>query len=186
MNGKVKKRIIKVTMGLVISISLISSIGFFIHIKENYQVISTSKECKNDIRNLQEEYIEVMYKKILNEDTSKTLGENLDYYNEILSNSDSIKSKIEDIYAALQENKIQDSNLYGYLDSAKTFLVSIDKVYNLFKEGAEGNFTNLNNLSEEEAQAMVKRIKSSYNTLVMDYKNLKLNNKKVNELQKEI
>ena len=106
------------------------------------------------------------------------MGENLDYYNEVLRNSDSIKSKIEDIYGELQENKIQDSNLYGYLDSAKTFLVSIDKIYNLFKEGAEGNFTNLNNLSEEESQEMVKRIQTNYNIVVMDYKNLKLNNRK--------
>ena len=165
-------------MGLVISISLFSVIGFIVHMKENYNILNTSRECKDDIRNLQEEYIEVMYKKILNEDTSKTLGENLDYYNEVLRNSDSIKSKIEDIYGELQENKIQDSNLYGYLDSAKTFLVSIDKIYNLFKEGAEGNFTNLNNLSEEESQEMVKRIQTNYNIVVMDYKNLKLNNRK--------
>lgn len=160
-------------MALIISISLFSVIGFIVHMKENYNILNTSRECKDDIRNLQEEYIEVMYKKILNEDTSKTLGENLDYYNEVLRNSDSIKSKIEDIYGELQENEIQDSNLYGYLDSAKTFLVSIDKVYNLFKQGAEGNFTNLNNLTEEESQVMVKRIKSSYNTLVIDYKKLK-------------
>lgn len=173
LNLKMKKKILKVTMGLVISISLFSVIGFIVHMKENYNILNTSRECKDDIRNLQEEYIEVMYKKILNEDTSKTLGENLDYYNEVLRNSDSIKSKIEDIYGELQENEIQDSNLYGYLDSAKTFLVSIDKVYNLFKQGAEGNFTNLNNLTEEESQVMVKRIKSSYNTLVIDYKKLK-------------
>ena len=171
-----KKRIIKITMALVISISLFSGIGFVIHVKENYNILNTSKECKDDIINLQEEYIEVIYKKILNEDTSKTLGENLDYYNEVLGNSNSTKSKIEDIYAKLQKDKIQDSSLYGYLDDAKTFLVSIDKVYSLFKEGSEGNFTNLNNLSEEESRAMVNRIKWSYNTLVIDYKKMKLNN----------
>ncbi|MCR4943892.1 MAG: hypothetical protein K5986_05445, partial [Clostridium sp.] len=72
MNKEMKKKITKFTTILITAISLVSVIGFFVDTSKNYRVIKESKELRQEIKVLHNDYIEPLYSNIISEDTSKS------------------------------------------------------------------------------------------------------------------
>ncbi|SFU46142.1 hypothetical protein SAMN04487886_103319 [Clostridium sp. DSM 8431] len=175
MNKEMKKKITKFTTILITAISLVSVIGFFVDTSKNYRVIKESKELRQEIKVLHNDYIEPLYSNIISEDTSKSLSENSSYYKEILNRCEEIEGKEEELSDI--ENSINDIKLGNYISNSRSFINSVKKVYTLLKEGSEGDFSNLSSLSEKESSSYINQMKSNYDALVKDYKSLKFENK---------
>lgn len=174
MNSKIKKKIIGITLGLITAISSISVVSIFININNNYAVIKGTNKCRNEIKEIHNDYVKSLYNKIQCENGNKSLEENAQFYNEILEDCKEVFEKETDVNNIITENKIEDVNMNNYIADTKTFAASVEKVYELLEEGSEGNFEHLNNLSEEDSKIYVNNIKLNYEKVCSDYKKLKL------------
>lgn len=174
MNKEMKKRIVGVTTILITLISFVSIMGFFINTGKSFEVVRGSKELNKEIKTLHNDYIIPLYKKITSEDTSKSLSENSAYYIDILDKCKEITVKEDELIEIA--NDINNVKIGNYLSDSKSFICSVEKVYTLLKEGSEGDFSNLDNISEEQSSSYINLMKSNYDLLVRDYEELKLQN----------
>lgn len=166
MNKEMKKRIVAVTTIVIIIISSLSIVSFFSESTKNYNVIKETKKYKVEIKDIQNNYIEPLYTKILSEDAENSLKDNSGFYREILDECNDINNMID-------KSNIIDPNISNYYNDVKIFITSVENVYKLLLEVSQGNYTNINTLSEEESESYVKRIKGSFDIVKDDYNKLR-------------